>query len=130
VLSVFAPRNGPEMARILRPDGAVLVVAPTDRHLREIVGPLGMLKVEPGKRARLADQLAPALRLDGEHDVEWTMALSHEAVAALVAMGPSAHHVEPATLERAIAALPEPVRVTASVTVARFRPSRWSSPAR
>jgi 23S rRNA (guanine745-N1)-methyltransferase len=123
VLTVFAPRNGPETARILRTDGAVLVVAPTERHLREIVAPLELLKVEPGKRARLADQLAPVLVADGEREVEWTMRLDHEAVARLVAMGPSAHHVEPGSLERAIAALPDPVAVTASVTVARFRPA-------
>jgi 23S rRNA (guanine745-N1)-methyltransferase len=123
VLSVFAPRNGPEMARVLRPDGAMLVVAPGERHLREIIAPLGMLKVEPGKHARLADQLAPALAADGSRELEWTMTLDHAAVAALVAMGPSAHHVDPAVLAREVASLPDPVQVTGSVVLWRFRPA-------
>jgi 23S rRNA (guanine745-N1)-methyltransferase len=42
VLSVFAPRNGPEIARVLRPGGALLVVTPTERHLAELVEQLGL----------------------------------------------------------------------------------------
>ena len=57
VLSVFAPRNGEEMARILAPGGALVAVTPTTRHLYELVGPLGLLSVPDDKEDRLDAQL-------------------------------------------------------------------------
>ena len=35
ILSVFAPRNPPEMARVLAPGAALVAVTPTTRHLFE-----------------------------------------------------------------------------------------------
>ena len=54
VLVVFAPRNGPEIARVLSPVGQLVVVTPAADHLAEIVAPLGLLRVDPDKAARLA----------------------------------------------------------------------------
>src|SRR5205085_2362216 len=51
VLVTFAPRNGPETARVLRPDGRLVVVTPAPDHLRELVGALGLLRVDPDKPA-------------------------------------------------------------------------------
>jgi 23S rRNA (guanine745-N1)-methyltransferase len=116
VLSVFAPRNGAEIARILRPGGRLVVATPTDRHLTELVGALGLLSVDARKEERVARQLrdlAPA----GRRHWEATLRLTHADVANLVGMGPSARHGG----ERAIGALPDPVPVTASVTVAAYR---------
>jgi 23S rRNA (guanine745-N1)-methyltransferase len=61
VLVVFAPRNGPEIARVLRDDGRLVVVSPAADHLSELVGPLGLLRVDPDKAARLAATLEPHL---------------------------------------------------------------------
>src|SRR4051794_31033444 len=36
VLDVFAPRNGPEIARVLKPGGELVVVTPTPEHLSEL----------------------------------------------------------------------------------------------
>jgi 23S rRNA (guanine745-N1)-methyltransferase len=41
MLDIFAPRNGAEFHRVLRPGGALLVVTPHPDHLAELVGPLG-----------------------------------------------------------------------------------------
>jgi 23S rRNA (guanine745-N1)-methyltransferase len=120
VLSVFAPRNGAEIARVLAPGGALVVVTPTPRHLAELVGPLGLLRVDERKEERLERALAafvPAEPLQ----VETTMELSHADVAALAGMGPSAHHVAPGVLAERVAALPSPVAVTASVVVSAYR---------
>ena len=127
-ISVFAPRNGTAMARVIAPEGAVVVVTPTPRHLGELVPALGLLEVEPGKRERLEAQLAPHLVRADEREHDLAMRLGHEDVARLVAMGPSAWHVDPEETRRRIARLPEPLEVTASVTLATFRPAPGTPP--
>jgi 23S rRNA (guanine745-N1)-methyltransferase len=116
VLCVFAPR-GEEIARILAPGGALVVAAPTPRHLAELAGPLGLIGIDPRKRDRLAARFA----LVDERTVETTLGLDHAAVHDLVAMGPTARHADPAALAEAVAALPDPVQVTVSVTVSIHR---------
>jgi 23S rRNA (guanine745-N1)-methyltransferase len=103
VLNVFAPRNPDEMRRVLKPDGRIVVVTPTDRHLKE----LELLSVHPDKRERLHKDLGTP---EQERDLEFTLEL--DDVTPLVQMGPSAHH----RLERR-----GPQRVTVSVTVSTFR---------
>jgi 23S rRNA (guanine745-N1)-methyltransferase len=116
VLCVFAPRGG-EIARILAPGGALVVAAPTARHLAELARPLGLIGIDPRKRDRLAARFAPA----EETTVEAALELDHAAVHDLVAMGPTARHADPAALDDAVAALPNPIQVTASVTVSIHR---------
>lgn len=117
VLDVFAPRNASEIRRVLQPDGALLTVIPTTDHLREVVAPLGLLTVDEDKPDRARRQLAGHLTLVRETPVQFTMTLGAADVEALVAMGPSAWHADPARA----AALPEPVEVTASVTLSEYR---------
>lgn len=122
VLSVFSPRNPGEMARILAPGGVLVVVLPTDRHLAELISALGLLGVDERKRERLEDKLGSRFERVEEERLEFPMRLGADAVRALVGMGPSAYHVDSGEIERRVAALPEPVDTTASVTVAAFRP--------
>jgi 23S rRNA (guanine745-N1)-methyltransferase len=119
VLNVFAPRNGPEIARVLRPGGAALVVTPGAGHLAALVEPLGLLRVDDRKEERLTAALEPHLRMVERRVMEWPLRLGHRAVRDLVAMGPSAFHVEPAAVADRVAGLPEPVDVTASVVLTR-----------
>jgi 23S rRNA (guanine745-N1)-methyltransferase len=120
VLSVFAPRNAGEIARILAAAGTVVVVTPTVDHLRELVGRLGLLNVDPAKPARIAAQLEGALRPLSSEPVEFDLVLDRAAAGGVAGMGPSAHHVEAGVLASRVAALPEPIRVTASVVVQTF----------
>lgn len=115
VLNVFAPRNGPEIQRVLRPGGRLLVVSPTTRHLQELVGALGLLAVDEEKERRIAEKLGPWLRPLAQHRVEFELRLSHRDAAAVVGMGPNAWHTDPAALAAALIALPEPITVTGSV---------------
>ncbi len=124
VLDVFAPRHGAELARILRPDGTVLVVTPTEEHLAELVTRLELLRVAPDKQARLAAALEPHLVPVDEQVHRRTIALSRSQVRAVVAMGPSARHVDPARLDELTSGLPEPLPVTASVRLTRYRRAR------
>lgn len=121
VLCVFAPRNAAEIERILTPGGALVVVTPNARHLAELVDVLGLLHVDDRKAERLREQLEPRFQ-PVEHVVrEDRLALDRRSVAAAVAMGPSARHVDPATLAARVERLPEPQDVTASVTVSVYR---------
>jgi len=114
VLSVFAPRDADEIARILAPGGALIVVTPTPRHLAELVAELGMLRVDVEKPERLAAKLS-RFRQIARRELEFALDLPPDDVRALVAMGPSAHHLDVAALGV------EPATVTASVTVQALR---------
>ena len=121
VLNVFAPRNGPEIQRVLRPGGALLVVTPAACHLQELVTPLGLLSVDGDKDRRIAEKLGPYLLPEERREVRWTLLLSRAQVGAVVGMGPSAWHIDAEQLAGRLALLPDPVEVTAAVTVAMYR---------
>lgn len=120
-LNVFAPRNGAEIKRVLRPGGILVVVTPTPHHLAEIVGPLGLLTVDERKPERLGDELDSHLTKVDQTPLEFQMQLSRRDVKTVVAMGPSAHHTHKSALEDAVRALGEPLEVTASVNVSVYR---------
>ncbi|MFC4854079.1 putative RNA methyltransferase [Actinophytocola glycyrrhizae] len=118
-LNVFAPRNAAEIARVLTRDGRLVVVAPTAAHLRELVAGLDLLTVGEDKASRVTASL-PGFAVSAQDTCEFAMSLDHDEVLALAGMGPSAWHVAPAALREKVAALPSPVRVTASVTVTTY----------
>jgi 23S rRNA (guanine745-N1)-methyltransferase len=115
VLSAFAPRNGAEIARVLAPGGALVVVTPTERHLQELVSAFGLLTVDERKEERLAAQLHAQLVRERRVEREWDVELGPEDVVNAVSMGPSAHHVQ---LDVARAGR---MRGTASVTISIHR---------
>jgi 23S rRNA (guanine745-N1)-methyltransferase len=121
LLNVFAPRNAAEYARVLRPTGVLLVVTPGPRHLAELVGPLGLIGVDADKSARLAATLDPYFEVVDAQDVEFGLTLRRDEASALVRMSPSAHHVTENQLAAGLAALPEPLTATASVTLGAYR---------
>jgi 23S rRNA (guanine745-N1)-methyltransferase len=121
VLNVFAPRNGAEIRRVLRPGGSLLVVTPGPGHLAELVEELDLIGVDARKPERLAGTLTPHLEPAGGSELEFPMELDHRAVETVVRMGPSAWHTDASRLRERIAALGERVPVTASVRVDRFR---------
>ena len=122
VLDVFAPRNAAEFRRILALDGALIVVTPTARHLREAVDALGLLAVDEDKGDRLEVQLEADFTLDQEDVLEVPLALSRTDVERLALMGPSAWHVDAEALAARVAGLPEPFATAASVRLATYRP--------
>ncbi len=125
-LSVFAPRNGSELARVLRPGGALMVVTPTSEHLHEL-DTLHTIRVDPLKLARLHRQLPSLLRSTRLHRITWTLKLTCHEAEALLRMGPAAKHLTADAAHR-LAALPEPVLVTGAVELRTFRrPARRSA---
>jgi 23S rRNA (guanine745-N1)-methyltransferase len=121
VLDVFAPRHGAEFHRVLREDGTLLVVTPAPEHLGELVGPLGLVHVDPEKSDRVEQSLHRWFEPVGHKPCTYGLALTRSETARFVAMGPSAWHTEPDELAARLADWPEPVDVTVSVDVTTYR---------
>jgi 23S rRNA (guanine745-N1)-methyltransferase len=119
LLNVFAPRNGAEMHRVLRPDGTLIVVTPEADHLLELREELGLLGVEESKADRLTATLA-RFDLVKEQILRWSLDLDQESAAQLVLMGPNGHHTP---------SLPtQGTTVTAAVRVTTWRGRPLPSP--
>ncbi|WP_112240967.1 putative RNA methyltransferase [Kribbella monticola] len=123
VLDVFAPRNAPEMRRVLAPGGTLLVVTPNQAHLTELIAVLGMVRVDEDKDRRLRVSLASDFVETAATGIEVGMRLDHRSVQRLVAMTPSARHLRPEELAERIAVLADPVEVTLSVTLSVWQAS-------
>jgi 23S rRNA (guanine745-N1)-methyltransferase len=120
LLNVFAPRNGAEFARVLRPGGVLVVVTPTSRHLEPLVERLGLLSVDESKERRTAESLGGRFRATGRSVREFPLHLRHADVEAVVGMGPSAWHVDAEVMRREITGLPDTSTVTASFNISTF----------
>jgi 23S rRNA (guanine745-N1)-methyltransferase len=99
VLDVFAPRNPAEFARVLAPGGRVLVVRPAPDHLSELREAVpGMVGVDPRKEERLSAALDPLFTTEDIRETRFPLALPAATARDLVAMTPSARHVEAGAL--------------------------------
>jgi len=116
-LTVFGPRNGDELARILAPDGVTIVVTPTPAHMRELRERYGLLDIQGDKDARLDAQLG-YLRLVSRDILEYGIEISPADVVNEIFMGPSAFHLDRDTVLRQLDA--GSTAVTVSVTVSVF----------
>ncbi len=90
VLSVFAPRQPAELARVLVGGGLALVVSPLPEHLAALREAWGLLDVEPGKQERLSATFREHLEPVAETDVRYRVPVGPAALEDLVAMGPNA----------------------------------------
>jgi 23S rRNA (guanine745-N1)-methyltransferase len=120
VLSVFGPRRGDEVARILTPGGTAIVVTPRPSHLIELRERFELLTIGADKEARLGDAMAP-LVLSDSTEVDYTVSLTRDDVVNSIMMGPNAFHHDRAEIEARAAALPAALPTTVSVTISAFR---------
>ncbi len=99
LLDVFAPRNVPEAARVLRAGGLALVVTPLPGHLAQLT-PLGLLGTHPGKAERVEAAFLEtgAFRAEPTLELREITRLSLALAADLVQMGPAGHHLDAAQL--------------------------------
>lgn len=92
VLTVFAPRNPHEYARVLSPGGIAIVVTPRPRHLAELAD-AGLITQQEDKHEHLLTQMAPHLGPPAVHQtVTSTVPIEDDHAADLVLMGPAGHH--------------------------------------
>jgi 23S rRNA (guanine745-N1)-methyltransferase len=120
-INVFAPRNPREFARIVRPSGVLIVVVPTGDHLQELrMAGDGMLDIPRDKDEHVTEQLGPAgFVLEHAERIQYPAQIDASQRAALVGMGPSAHHTQ--ALGDADVRRTDLDRVTVSVDVLAFR---------
>jgi 23S rRNA (guanine745-N1)-methyltransferase len=114
VLNVFAPRNGAEFRRILRPDGVLLVVTPAAGHLAELIATHGLIRVDPAKEEKVRNSLDEHFAVAGRIELARTMRLTAAEAGTLIGMTPSARHG--ATTPTG------DVSVTAAVHLTAYRP--------
>ena len=117
LLNVFAPRNGPEFRRVLRPDGMLLVVTPAQDHLKELVETHGLIRVDPDKADRVAESLGNSWRTESSVTHRHTMRLTAARTRTLIGMTPSARHIP---LDRVQAT---ETTATAAITLTLYRPA-------
>jgi 23S rRNA (guanine745-N1)-methyltransferase len=107
LLTIFAPRNPDEFARVVAPGGLLLVVTPTGEHLAEARAALPwLLAPEPAKDERLRATLERAFTLAQARPVSFTLTLDADALTDLALMTPH-RPVEPSTLAAAARAAVE-----------------------
>ncbi|WP_323335396.1 putative RNA methyltransferase [Amycolatopsis sp., V23-08] len=119
LLNVFAPRNGPEFHRVLRPGGLLTVASPTPDHLREL-GDL-VLTVDDRKEERLDGTLGEYFARTGRTEVRRTVELTPQQVRQAVEMGPTAFHLDRGDRRSRLDALTEAQEVTVSFAVSTYR---------
>jgi 23S rRNA (guanine745-N1)-methyltransferase len=121
ILDIFAPRNPSEFRRLLGTRGRLIVVTPSDRHLRELISALGLLEVDERKQDRVEAQLAEDfIQTSSVHRDEFLM-LTPAEVSAVAEMGPSAFHIPSEEIGERAALLTSSVSVTVSVNIGVYR---------
>jgi len=118
VLNVFAPRNGAEFRRVLRPGGTLLVVSPERGHLAELSAVAPVLEVDSRKEERLGAALSEHFELASRDALRERVVWKPEDVSRAVRMGPTGHH--PGRLA-ALAEVTEPVEVTLAFSLSEYR---------
>jgi 23S rRNA (guanine745-N1)-methyltransferase len=122
VLSVFSPRPGGELGRVVRPGGELVVAFAGDRHLGRLRERLRLMDVHEGKLERLSERLEPWFDPVSAEAVEYEVKLGAEDARHLALMGPNAWHgLDPGPLDGGHSDL-------VSVVVARFRRSAEAGP--
>jgi 23S rRNA (guanine745-N1)-methyltransferase len=91
VLSIFAPKNFPEAARVLRGGGILAVAFPGPDHLIELRQAFGLLDQGEGKTESYAAAMAEALGLPAHHRLRTEARLDAADIANVILMGPNAH---------------------------------------
>lgn len=126
-MTVFAPRNAGETARILRPGGSWLIATPAAHHLAELARIDGVLSVDDRKGERLEATVGERFVQHEIHRVRATAEVTADEAALVLAMGPTARHLDRDQRARAVeaafaaAAAITRMPLTISVDIAEYR---------
>lgn len=93
LLNIFAPRNVEEFARVLVPDGIVIVVIPGANHLRQLRESLSLLDIQENKSQHVEEQFAPCFTHLATSSVNYTLRLTQQEIEQVVMMTPNYWHL-------------------------------------
>jgi 23S rRNA (guanine745-N1)-methyltransferase len=119
VLSIFAPKNFPEAARVLRPGGTLAVAFPGPDHLIELRQIFGLLDQHEGKAADYAAAMERHFGPPERRQLSARLPFDRDDIANAILMGPNAHRVQIESL-----VLPETCLVTVDVALLIARKAR------
>lgn len=114
VLSIFAPRPVEEIRRVLRPDGAWLIVTATPDHLGELRAFLPLAAIGPGKLDAPTSRSFSVLRSE---TVRHELRVAQPDLVALIEMSPSIHRLRREFGDRWEERVPLDLNVTLSFSV-------------
>jgi SAM-dependent methyltransferase len=93
ILNIFAPRNPAEFARVLTPDGLLLVAIPAPDHLVQLRSALQLLSIEEHKQQKVIDQFADSFEFVTSSALTYTARFSHDEIVQTVMMTPNYWHM-------------------------------------
>ena len=99
VVSIFAPKNFPEMARVLRPGGWLALAYPGPEHLIELRDRFGLLRQHGENSGGYADMVTRFVGQWSVTQLHRRALLDPPTARAVILMGPNARHVDPAILD-------------------------------
>jgi 23S rRNA (guanine745-N1)-methyltransferase len=114
LLNIFAPRNPSEFARVLLPNGLLLVVIPGPNHLQPLRTQLSLLNIEEDKQQHVIQQFDPWFSLRDTLTLNYQLPLDKQSITHLVRMTPNYWHLSPQS-QQAIEQI-EQVQTTISFT--------------
>lgn len=124
VIVAFAPRNLPEIVRVLRPGGRLVLAAAQPGHLHELQAEFGLLKVSTKNTDRLEGTASQAgLALVSHELLNYQLELDHQSTLDIINMGPNAWHVDADRLAEVVAAGPAVRGVSTAVGIWVFERS-------
>ena len=99
VLSIFAPKNFPETARVLRPGGWLVVVYPGRDHMAELRNRFGLMRRLEGADERYIGGATRILGPPTIHRLRWQTVLDEAMIRSAILMGPNVHHLSASALD-------------------------------
>lgn len=100
VLNIFAPRNPAEFARVLVPEGLLLLVIPGADHLQQLRATLHLLNIEEDKEQKVIAQFSPFFDFVSSSPLSYTLQFDHKDIMQAVMMTPNYWHLAQDVRER------------------------------
>jgi 23S rRNA (guanine745-N1)-methyltransferase len=113
VVSIFAPRNFPEAARVLRPGGWLVLGYPGPDHLIELRSRFGLLRQREENARRYGEMAQRVIGRTSAVALHNRVVLDRAAMRSAVLMGPNAYHIDLSILDLE----PGPIAVTFDINL-------------